>query len=181
MSPQRLCYILCGLLGLLILGGGLGYYWSSQRLSEGMVELSQNLASSQIADETLSQLAGLRHQYKLLEPSLPLINNALPAEKNQSKIALQLRNIAAASGMQLDNLDFPASTQPSAISQTTKAGDVLAMEVHFQLSGSYDQLQEFLRRQEHLDRYSSMTSLGISTGEKDQLIFAIALNVFVKP
>ncbi len=83
--------------------------------------------------------------------------------------------------MQLDNLDFPASTQPSAISQTIKAGDVLAMEVRFQLAGTYDQLQDFLRRQEKLDRYSSMTSLGINTAERERLSFSMILNVYVKP
>ncbi len=181
MNPKQLCYILCSLLVIAVGGSGFGYYVASQYLTTGIVKLSEQLAQSQEADENLNQLANLQKQYKQLEPSLTLVNEALPAEKNQSKVALQLQNIAASSGMRIDNIDFPASNQPGPISQTTKVGDILALEVTFQLEGTYDQLQDFLQRQERLDRYSSMTSLSITPTEADRLSFGIILNVFVKP
>ncbi|HEX7259494.1 MAG TPA: type 4a pilus biogenesis protein PilO [Candidatus Saccharimonadia bacterium] len=181
MNPKRLFYVLCGLLLAAIGGGGFAYYASSQHFNAGVAKLSQRLSESQAADTNLTKLADLQKQYKQLGPYLPLINESLPAEKNQSKVALQLQNIATASGMRIDNIDFPASSQPGPISQTVPIGDVLALQVTFQLVGNYDQLQDFLRRQERLDRYSSMTSLNIGPAEAGRLSFSIILNVFVKP
>ncbi len=182
MSPQRLFYVLCGLLLLLIGGGGFGYYVTSQYLASGVTSFSQSLAQNETADNNLRRLAKLQKEYKQLEPFLPLINEALPPEKNQSKVALQLQNIATASDMRIDNIDFPASGQPGPLSQTTPVGDALALQVTFQLQGTYEQLQNFLRRQEKLDRYSSMNSLSISPAESSRLLgFSIVLNVFIKP
>jgi Tfp pilus assembly protein PilO len=181
VTPQRLFYGLSIILLATLCAGGFGYYVASQHLSEGLTQLSQHLSEDQAIEADLNKLKNLQKQYNQLGPFLPLIDEALPIQKNQSKVALQLQNIATASGMRIDNIDFPASSQPGPISQTTKVGDVLALQVNFQLAGTYDQLQDFLRRQENLDRYSSMTSLGINPTEDNRLSFAIILNVFVKP
>jgi Tfp pilus assembly protein PilO len=180
MSAKRFFMILLGVLAVILIAGGAGYYFASRSLHEGTSQLSQRLADEQLADEQLANLEDLKKQYERLQPLIPVINNALPDQKNQSRIAVQLHNIADQSGMRLDTLSFPASTTPGPLSQTVKEGDVLAIPVTFQLTGSYEQLQHFLTSQENLDRYTSITSLNINQTPKG-LTFDINLSVFMKP
>lgn len=181
MTPKRYFFLLCGALGLLVIGGGIGYYLLSQSPASGTAELSKRLGDQQLADQKLADLQDLQKQYRSLQPLVPTINNALPNQKNQSTLALQLRELAQNNGMNLDSLTFAPSTQPGPASQTVPAGSVLAIPVTFQLSGTYAQLQQFLQGQEHLSRYTSMTSLAISTSGNGGLTFAVSLNAFVKP
>ncbi len=183
MTPRRFNYILAAIFCAILLAGGGAYYLASQNLSEGTKKLSQRLADEQLADQKITALTDLQQQYNRLKPLIPVINNALPTEKNQSRIAIELRNIASQSGMNLDSLTFPSSAAPGPLSQTVKVGDVLAVPVSFQLLGTYEQLQHFLTRQENLDRYTSMTSLGITaqSGSGGRLNFDVTLNVYMKP
>jgi Tfp pilus assembly protein PilO len=180
MTSKRFFFVLCGALLLLIIAAGGAYYLASRNLQAGTSELSQRLADEQLADQRISDLQDLDKQYTRIQPSLPIIYAALPDQKNQSQIAIDLRNIAAQSGMSLDSVSFAASTAPGPVSQTVKVGDVLAIPISFQLGGSYDQLQTFLNLQEHLNRYTNMTSLTI-TGSNNALKFDVTLNAFVKP
>ena len=180
MRPKRFFFILCGMLGAMVVLGGAGYYYASQELNEGTKQLSQRLADLELNNQKLADLEDLQRQYERLEEIKPIIFNALPTEKKQAMIALQLRSVAANSGMQLYSLTFPASAAPGPTSQTVPAGDVLAIPVTFQLRGSYGQLQQFLMQQEKLDRYTSITSLAIN-GSGNVLTFDITLNAFVKP
>lgn len=182
MSPKKFFYVLCGIAAVVVLGGGAGYYLASQALKAETANLSRRLADEQAGEQQLSSLDDLQKQYERLTPLLPVVNSALPNEKNQSTLALQLRNIAEQSGMNLTGLTFSASTQPGPTSQTIPDGAVLAIPVSFKLAGTYDQLQQFLGLQEHLDRYTSVTSLTISSDNtSSKLSFDIALNAFLKP
>jgi Tfp pilus assembly protein PilO len=180
MTPKKFFFILSGLLAVMVLLGGAGYYYGTQSLHQGTVQLSQRLADGEIAEEKLSRLSDLEIQYRRLSPVLTQLDEALPVQKNQSELSLQLQNIANASGMSIKSISFPASTAPSATSQTVKDGDILAMPVTFDLTGSYQQFQTFLQKQENLSRYTSVTSLDIS-GTGDALKFSVALNAFIKP
>lgn len=181
MTPRRYFYLLCAVLGILVVGGGIGYYLLSKSPASGTAELSKRLGDQQLAEQKLADLQDLQKQYRNLQPLVPTITNALPTQKSQSTLALQLRELAQNNGMSLDSLTFAPSTQPGPVSQTVPAGSVLAIPVTFQLSGTYAQLQQFLQGQEHLSRYTSMTSLAITTAGNGSLTFAVSLNAFVKP
>lgn len=182
MKAKQLFFVLCVVLAVFIAAGGATYYFASVTLSSGTTELSERLADEQLANKKLDDLADLEKQYKRLEAVMPKIYDALPDQKLQSKIGVQLRNISQQSGMNLDSLTFPASTAPGPISQTIKVGDVLAIPVTFQLTGTYDQLRQFLGLQETLDRYTNVTALNISSGPNSKtLTFDVSLNVFMKP
>ncbi|HSX41467.1 MAG TPA: type 4a pilus biogenesis protein PilO [Candidatus Saccharimonadales bacterium] len=180
MTPQKYFYILAGILAVVLLGGGAGYYYATSNLTEGTITLSQRQADKDLADEKLSKFQDLDKQYHKLAPVIAQLDEALPKDKRQSELSLQLQNIASASGMRIDSITFPTSNTPGPTSQTTKVGDILALPVTFQLHGTYGQLQAFLQRQERLNRYTSMTALDISGGGS-ALNFAIQLNAFLKP
>ncbi|TAK89201.1 hypothetical protein EPO04_03840 [Patescibacteria group bacterium] len=181
MSAKKLFYALCGLLVVIIAAGAYGYYYVSQELYRDTATLSQRLADEQIVDKKLDTLTQLQQQYRQLEPTITKVYDALPVEKQQSRLALQLREIAGVSGMTLDSLTFSPSTVPGPTSQTVKVGDILAVPVTFQLIGTYDQLQRFLQLQENLGRYTNVTSLNISSGTSKSLTFDVTLNAFLKP
>ncbi len=181
MNAKKFNMVLIGALLLVIVAGGAAYYFTSQNLKAGTASLSRSLADQKLADQQLDAMMDLKLQYQRLQPLVPLIDNALPKEKNQSQIAVQLRNIALASGMNLDSLSFTSSSAPGPVSQTIPVGDVLAIPVTFHLTGTYNQLQQFLVKQEHLPRYTSMTSLGITSATGGKLNFDVTLNVFLKP
>lgn len=180
MKPKQFFYVLSGLLAFAVVAGAAAYYFASRSLQEKTMTLSQRQADQSLADEKLSRYQDLEKQYRRLSPVLNQIDQALPRDKRQSELSLQLQIIANASGMRIDSITFPASNTPGPTSQTTKVGDVLAMPVSFQLRGTYNQLQAFLERQERLNRYTSMNSLDIS-GTDPNLTFSMQLNAFLKP
>lgn len=182
MNPKRYFYLLCGILAFLVVGGGTGYYYLSKSPASGTSELSQRLGDQQLTDQQLQDLQDLQKQYQHIQTVIPLINNALPNQKDQSTLGVQLQELAQNAGMPLTSLTFNPSTLPGPTSQTVTAGSVLAVPVGFQLVGTYAQLQTFLQGQERLNRYTSVTSLTINTsGTSGVLTFVIGLNAFVKP
>ncbi|HSH31240.1 MAG TPA: type 4a pilus biogenesis protein PilO [Candidatus Saccharimonadales bacterium] len=184
MKPKQFSYFLLGLLGVLLVLGTAGYYFASASLRQRTELLRTRLAEAAVADERIAQLSGLKQQYQKLEPLLPKITAAIPKTKQQSEIALQLQQLATQAGMPLPGITFPAGTGlPSNTSQTTKAGNVLALPISFQLTGSYEQLQAFLTSLERLNRYTTVTSLAIAKPDprSNKLSLTFNVNVFVKP
>lgn len=184
MRPQKFFYGTLIGLGVLVVGGAGGYYWASSAIHSKTMALQQRLASEVAIDDQISQLVELKKTYQKLQPIIPLIDAALPQSKQQSVVALQLQQLAANAGMSLPSVSFSGtSTLPAPTSQTIKSGNVLALPVSFQLTGTYDQMQAFLRSIEQLNRYTGVTSLSIS--HKDDkaktLSFNINVNVYVKP
>ena len=180
MTPKRFFFVLSGLLAVIIIAGGVAYYYAGVSLTAGTATLSQRLADEQLTTQQLADLSQLQGQYNHLLPLLPIINEALPTQKNQSDVANQLHAIAANCNMALNSLSFSPSTIPGPTSQTVAAGGVLAIPITFQLHGTYSQLQQFLQQQESLSRYTSVTSLSIA-GNGNNLSFSVALNAYMKP
>ncbi len=190
MKPKQFFYLLCGLLALLIVGGGALYYVASQSLHTDTQQLSQKLADEQLASDRLLDLQSLRDRLQQLHttdkahpndpPVYDAIIQALPATKEQTQLLVQLQSLANDSGIDLKSVTFAPSTIPGPVSQTVKAGDVLAIPVTLQLSGSYGQLQAFLTRQEHLNRYTSISSLTVA-GSGNILTYGVQLNAYLKP
>jgi Tfp pilus assembly protein PilO len=186
VKPKRFFFVLCGVCAVLAAGLGVGFYYEVQHIKAETIALSKKSADATISGEQLDQLNDLKKQFGQLQEVLTKLNIALPADKNQSVLILQIQQLAANAGMSLPSASFATSAGlPNATSQTVKSGDVLALPISFQLTGTYDQLQNFLKQLEQLGRYSNVSSLGISktataTGGTS-LTFSIVLNVYVKP
>ena len=116
-------------------------------------------------------------------PILPLLDEALPREKKQTEILAQLQNIASQVGLQITSVNMPSPLGlPTSVSQTIRSGSVLALPISFQLSGSYDQLQQFTSRVENLNRFTNITNLAISRPDKAKpIVYSLALNAYIKP
>ena len=182
MKPKILYYVLTGALVVGGAAGIFGYYLASTELAERSKAVKAELTSSALSDEQIDPLNTRRIQFKELSPLRAKLERALPREKKQSEVALQIQQLAAGSGMTVSNLSFLNSNGvPSSTSQAVKVKDYFAMPITFQLSGSYPQLQSFLQRLEVLERYTSVTSLAIDAGNTRSLTFTVNLNTFFKP
>lgn len=183
MTPKKFFLGLMVAIGVLLVGGGVAYVVVSQVIAEKRVSLQKQLASETVADDKLMRLAELQTQYDRITPLLTRFEQALPKSKKQSEIALQLQQLATTNGMTLPSITFAPSTTPSATSQTVKDGSLLALPISFQLTGTYEQLQGFLRSLESLNRYTVVKNLSITRGEvkSKTLSFTIGINVYVKP
>lgn len=184
MKPKQYFMILIGFFAALVLAGGGGYYLALKELKSQSAKLSVGLATQADADTKIETLGRLKRQYtKDIEPILPLLDNALPRDKKQTEILAQLQSLAAQSGLEITSVNMPSPIGlPTTISQTIKSGAVLALPISFQLSGSYDQLQQFTSRVEKLNRFTNITNLAISRPDKAKpIVYSIALNAYIKP
>jgi Tfp pilus assembly protein PilO len=184
MKAKQFFFVTLGVLCALVAGGGTGYFYASGLVKARTDTLRHRLASQTVADDEISSLANMKKTYEKLQPLIPSIEAALPRSKQQSEIALQLRSLAGSSGLSLPSINFTASAGPAPTSQTVKGpSGVLALPISFQLTGTYSQLQSFLRSLENLNRYTGVTSLSIS--RKDEklktLSFSLTINVYIKP
>lgn len=183
MKPKQYYYVILGLMTILVVGAGGGYYWVTTKISSDTEALKRQLAEVEVADITLEELGSLKRQYQRIEPTLAKLDMALPRDKKQSEIIMQLQQIAAAAGMIIPTASFNSTAgAPSVTSQTVKEGDALVMPLMFQSTGSYEQLQSFLVGVEKLNRYTSITNLGITKSDKPKsLRFTINMNIYLKP
>jgi Tfp pilus assembly protein PilO len=184
MKPQQFFYTLLGALGIMVLAVGIGYYLGLSQLTAQSNALATDLASQSDADTQIEKLGLLKREYdRDIVPILPLLDEALPRDKKQTEILAQLQNIAANVGLSIASISMPSPVGlPTSVSQTVKAGTLLALPVSFQLSGSYDQLQEFTQQVENLNRFTNITSLAISRPDKTKpIVYSIALNAYIKP
>lgn len=183
MKPKQFFLALAGLLGVIVVAGGVGYYFASQYIDAQTSQLSKKLADVDVVATQVDNLAQLAKQYQRIEPTLARLEQVLPRTKNESEIVLQLEKLASNNGMSLPGVTFPASSSlPTSTTQTEKAGDVLAIPVTVQLTGTYDQMQGFLQGLEKLNRFTNVTTLSIAkTDRPRQVSFNLTMQVFLKP
>lgn len=183
MKPKQFYFGMLAALGILVVGSGAGYYWANNQTIHNTETLKQHLAELQTDDSTIDQLSSLKRQYEKIAPTLNNLDGALPKTKKQSEIIVQLQTLATNAGMSIPSASFNATAgSPSPISQTTKDGDALVMPLIFQMSGSYEQLQSFLKGVEKLNRYTTISNLAITKSDKPKLLsLSISLNVYLKP
>jgi Tfp pilus assembly protein PilO len=184
MKPKQFFLVLLGVFAVILILAGVGYYYGLKQLKAQSAALSTGLAEQAIADAQIENLDRLKRQYdRDIVPILPLPDAALPRSKKQTEILAQLQTIASQVGLQITSVAMPSPLGlPTEVSQTVKSGTVLALPINFQLTGSYDQLQQFTARVETLNRFTNITNLAISRPDKSKpIIYSIALNAYIKP
>jgi len=184
MKPKQFFFVVLGMIVVLAAAGGAGYYFAFTKLKAKAATESQLLADQSAASDEIDRLTRLKHQYdRDIVPILPLIDEALPKDKKQTEILAQLQTIASDVGLRIDSISMPRPLGlPTSVSQTIKAGNVLALPISFQLSGSYAQLQTFTSRVENLNRFTNITNLAINHTDKTKpIVYSISLNAYIKP
>lgn len=184
MKPKQFFFVLLGICVALVAAGGGGYYLALQQLHTRSQNLATKMANQSAARTQLASLTHLQSQYKNeIVPILPLMDEALPLQKKQTEILAQLQTIAGQVGLTIASVSMPSPVGlPTSTSQTIKAGNVLALPISFQLSGTYQQLQTFTADVEQLNRFTNITNLAISHPDKTKpIVYSISLNAYIEP
>ncbi len=184
-SSQALFYVLVGLLALILVGGGYAYVWAHELL----VSQRQSIAKDrlEVIDEQkrTEQLVTLSRRYNEAKAKLDDINRALPRDSQQTEILLSIQSAASEAGVSLPSIQFTGQAQLAnpQLNQATLAQGFYVVPISLKLSGSYDQLQSFLDKLEHLSRYNSVTTLTLTKtlADKNRLEVAMTLNAYLKP
>ncbi|HEY5152555.1 MAG TPA: hypothetical protein VII55_01130 [Candidatus Saccharimonadales bacterium] len=123
---QRLYYLLIGLIGLLLVGLGAGAYGINQLLTSHAAQLTslkaKNLALSQ---EQLS-LVKAKKEVNTYNSLLKITQTVVPEDKDQAEAVREIVNIAAKNGVNLEAINFPASTLGTTGSSSAAASSGVA-------------------------------------------------------
>jgi Tfp pilus assembly protein PilO len=186
MKPKQFFFMALGILLVVMIVGGAGYYFALNSMKTQTTELATKMAQEKAIDDQIASLDKLNRSYnREIVPILPLMDDALPRHKQQTEILAQIERIAVSTGVRqpFDAVTMPSVVGlPSDVSQTSKDGVVLALPINFQAQGSYAQLQAFTAQLENLNRYTNITSLQIKHEDKSALIqYTFSLVAYIKP
>lgn len=184
MRPKQFFFVLLGVTVLVVAAAGFGYYWAMKKMQANSTAYAAQLANQSAADSQIDMLEHTKYEYdNEIVPILPLMDEALPRDKKQTEILAQLQNIAASVGLNISSITMPAPQGlPTSVSQTQKVGNVLALPINFQLSGTYDQLQTFTEKVENLNRFTNITNLGVAHTDKTRPItYSMAVDAYILP
>lgn len=182
MTPKQLYFTLLGVIGVLTLSLGAGFVLGHQRLDSRISELEQLQADNVLANERIRQLEDLEANYEEIQPLAVKIRSILPTEKKQAEVAAQVEKVVGSAGLRLNSISFEATQGlPSDTSQTTKSpvGGTLVMPAQFNITGTYGQLQDMLRKFENQERYMRVKTLQINRSEGGELTYSVSLEVFI--
>ena len=185
MKPNIMFYILLGCIGVVVIAGSAGYYLSHLRLQEKIDRVETLKADVTLAHERVDNLQRLHQSYTDIRSIEKKMLRMLPPEKKQAQAAAKIYAMIESVGLKSQGLNFETTQgQPNAKTQTTSSDveGVRVMPVNFTVTGSYRQLQSFLRQVEQQERLMQVTSLNIQrSGEGKALSFDIQLEVFLEP
>jgi Tfp pilus assembly protein PilO len=185
MKPKQFFFMVLGVLVLVVVGGGAGYFYGLKLVKAQSANLSVMLAEQKVADEQIDSLQKLDAKYhKEIIPIQPLIDASLPRSKQQTEILAQIERLAGANGMTLSGATMPGPTGlPSEVSQTIKSGAVLALPINFHISGTYAQLETFTSQLENLNRFTNITTLQVHRDRDTaaDATYTMNLNAYIKP
>ncbi len=195
LEPKNFTFVLIASLILLTIGGGIGFYFATKFMLTQKEALRQKKTDLYLSEQRIQQLTELKGKYSKATAKLDDITTALPSNKDQAEVIVQLKGEAEKIGFELTSVQFTdsgssisknkKSTDPN-LTQTTKSGNVYVLPVSLKMRGTFSQLTTYLTTIEHLSRYNSVVSINIvKTGDEGDNSnvrdVTILLNTYIKP
>lgn len=195
LEPKNFTFVLIASLILLTIGGGIGFYFATKFMLTQKEALRQKKTDLYLSEQRIQQLTELKGKYSKATAKLDDITTALPSNKGQAEVIVQLKGEAEKIGFELTSVQFTdsgssisknkKSTDPN-LTQTTKSGNVYVLPVSLKMRGTFSQLTTYLTTIEHLSRYNSVVSINIvKTGDEGDNSnvrdVTILLNTYIKP
>ena len=181
------------------------------QLSSNSRQLVNLKVQSRTADNQLSSLAAVKKQVQKYAYFNQVAKTVIPNDKDQAQAVLDIFQMAANSGIALQNIDFPASslgikpTVPASGSQPSGNTNVLSQAkpvegipglyslqlvitpqtgngVPSNQISTYPKFLDFLNRIEHDRRTAQITEVSIQPQSASSTLgFTLTLNIFIKP
>lgn len=146
-------------------------------LSQKQAALAEKRYYTEKLTEKQQILTELESRYENAEKDLPLIDNALPNEKDSSKLLADLDTLARRAKLKLTYLE-PGSSGGS--SKTKSSGDLSLLQtvkgsmgyeipLEIRVEGSYRNFQNFIHRIENYQRLINIESMEITKQENEDV------------
>lgn len=202
MNSKRLYFGLVGGCALLLVATIATAYGLSGALKHQAGRLADAKAQAQALASQQTGLAGAKHDIAKYSSLEQITRAIVPQDKDQAETVRQITKIAAASGVNLTTIAFPASNLGSSTAApvTSSAANSLSQLVPvIGIPGVYDQeitignnannpvnygqLDNFLQGLEHNRRTAQVSSITItpSATNPSQLTFTLIVNNYIKP
>ncbi len=208
MSSKKFYFLMLGIFGLSIIGGGTMLYLADKLLEKRSVDVvSLKLESRKLEEQQIAYSAAKKdvEKYSYLKE---IIESALPRDKDQARSVREIFELAKQAGITIKSIQFPSSTlgaatSPKSSSATTAVVPITQAKAVEGLKGvysieaivtpnadgktykvTYDQLIDFLKKIETNRRAMQVASLQLTPqGESttDNISFSLTLNIFIKP
>jgi hypothetical protein len=118
MNSKRLYYILVGTIVLLAMALLVGAYGVNSLLTSHSKTLTSKKAKSLALQREQLSLAAAQKSVKTYSGLEKIAQSVVPEDKDQAETVRQIVNIAAANGISLSAINFPASSLGSGIAST---------------------------------------------------------------
>jgi len=196
MTKEKKFYIiissLIAFLTLTVIVLGLyGYFTLSQKQASN----AENQYYTEKISEKKQILESLKARYAEIEPDLPLIDIALPSEKDSSKLLSDLDALSQESKLKLIYLEPDSSGSKSSKSSKKSGGDLSLLQtvkgttgyelpIEIRVQGSYKNFLVFVKKIEDYQRLINIESIDIEKQEnesvKDFIEARIKITAYVK-
>lgn len=175
MSKEKRYYIFISSLIAFFAICAIGYgSFAFLTLSQKQAAIAEKKYYTEKLNEKEQILAELEGRYEQIEQDLPLIDNALPSEKDSSKLLADLDSLAKSANLRMTFLEpgsVGSSRQKSStdlsLLQTVKGSLGYEIPLELRVEGSYRNFQEFVRKMENYQRLINIESVEI-TKQDDQ-------------
>jgi hypothetical protein len=119
MNSKRLYLVLLGVIAVLLLGLLVGAYNINKLLGSQATKLTAAKAQSMSLQQEQQSLIKAKQDIKSYTSLQQITEAVVPEDKNQAEAVREIVNIAAANGVSLASITFPASTLGAGVVPTT--------------------------------------------------------------
>jgi Tfp pilus assembly protein PilO len=147
-----------------------------------IIELHKQLEDSQFTHEQLTtkinNLSILQQKYTLLQPELPVIENAIPREALATKITGQIHTLAKDHKLSVHNL----RVSEVVLTGKTPAPKGLSYVFNLEVTGNYENMISFVGDLTHFDRIVTIETIATSRDSRtEELVMSIRGRQYFKP
>jgi len=122
MNSRRLYFALIGVICLLFIGLLAGAYGANSLLAARATKLTNLKAKNQALGQEQLSLASAKKEVETYSSLEKIAKAVVPEDKDQAEAVREIVNIAAANGVSLAAINFPASTLGGSATGSTSSG-----------------------------------------------------------
>jgi Tfp pilus assembly protein PilO len=190
---KRFYIIISSLIVIIAIGVIIIVIFGFLNLSQKQASIAEKKYYTKKLNEKQQILTDLEKRYKDVEPSLVFIDNALPEEKDSSKLLADLNSLAVSSNLRLTFLEPDTSgginsekTSKSktmsdlSLLQTVKTDTGYELPLEIRVTGSYKNFPGFIKRVENYQRLINIEAISIDKGEDESISDFIEARINIK-
>lgn len=164
-------YQLLSIVLLLLLIAGIGVFILPMKTKNGELKVERQ-AVAQLRDESqqkLDQLTGLLDSVAKSEAAKKALLDSVPVGLSQDDLILELKELSDEADYNLVNLSFAKKSAEEGVQ---------VVSVNASLSGTYNDLIQFLKAIEGARRTFEVNSISVQRGDSRSILFNVSLSAF---